>query len=47
MIFQIYGKKNTQCIIFVAKNAYSIDIENLDIKLNLYKDFWLSFDSTI
>lgn len=31
--FKIINKKNTKYIIFVTTNIYSIDVNNLDIKL--------------
>lgn len=34
--FQVYGKENTQCTILVATDAYSMDIDNPDIKLVIH-----------
>ena len=45
--FCILGEKNIKCTIFVATNAYGMDIDNPNVKLILQWDFFLSFDLMI
>lgn len=46
-VFLILGDDNHHCIILVAIDAYSIGIDNLDIKLVIWWDFPLIFDTMI
>ncbi len=45
--FQINREENNKYIIFMTTNAYSIGINNLDIKLVIYWNFVLNFDLMI
>ena len=45
--FQVNNKENIKYMIFVATEIYSMGINNLDIKLVIYWDLFLSFDSMI
>ena len=38
-IFKIISEVNTECIIYVATNTYSMGIENLDIRLVISKTY--------
>lgn len=45
--FKIVNKENTKYIILVATDAYSIGIDNPDIRLVIQWDLPLSFDSMV
>lgn len=45
--FQVNDKDNIKYMIFVATDIYGMGINNLDIKLVIYWDFFLGFDSMI
>lgn len=45
--FAVLGDKNTECIIFVATDAYNMGINNPDVKLVIQWDISLLFDLII
>ena len=45
--FYIQGDENLKCVILVAIDAYSMGIDNLNVKLVIQWDLLLSFDFMI
>lgn len=46
-VFLVLDDGNMDCIILVATNAYSMSINNLNIKLVIHWDFPIIFDTII
>lgn len=47
VVFKVKGEENTECIIFMATNIYSIGMDNFDIKLDIQCNCLISFDKMI